>query len=68
MAEYSDLESAVDEIAGGDKPVAEYEIRGRRVKYITGNELLATVRAKAMLRGLQSSKRGLNVGQIDNDR
>lgn len=68
MAEYSDLEDAIDEIAGGDRPLKRIKNREREVELQSGNDLLGTVKAKAMLRGLRSSKRGLNLGQIDNDR
>jgi hypothetical protein len=55
-------EAAEDSLVSG---VVEYEIRGRRVKRADPDKQLKTL---LTLRGLQSSKRGLNVGQIDNDR
>jgi hypothetical protein len=64
MATDAELEAAAEtSLANGIKRL---KVRnGNEVEYGSPTEQL---KALLILRGLQSSKRGLNVGQIDNDR
>ncbi len=64
MATDAELEAAAEtSLATGIKRL---KVRnGNEVEYASPTEQL---KALLILRGLQSSKRGLNVGQIDNDR
>lgn len=65
MAEsWEEIENATDALVDSGRPVKRWKNRKNEVEYQTGKDLLDTIKAKAMLRGLQSSRRGLSLGKI----
>lgn len=63
MALSEDIQEAAQEAL--ERGLAETEVRGRKLKFLTGTELLNSVKAEAMLRGFASARRGLSVGRIE---